>query len=351
MSIDAEIKRYDKADMRSAIEDCPQQFIHILETYAEWKPAKAFETIRKVLFLGMGGSAIGGDMVRIWVERNSQVPMTVVRSYEVPNWVDGETLVIASSYSGNTEETLSAVRAAAATGAHISVITSGGKLTRLADKSGWEQLDIPGGLQPRAAIGYSVAAVAVVLVAFNILPSSILGELSTGAKRMEAEGRLWGDPQQDDNHVYDLAGILIKQFPVIYGVAGTTEALAIRLRGQLAENSKIFSSHHILPEQNHNEIVGLAERLKHTGDPLVIWLADKDDHPRVNLRRKLAGELTGTNPAREHVMSGNGDSLIQRNLSLLHQLDWLSFYAAILGGNDPSQIEILMQLKDRMQQK
>ncbi|MFC1619083.1 bifunctional phosphoglucose/phosphomannose isomerase [Candidatus Neomarinimicrobiota bacterium] len=351
MSIDAEIKRYDKSDMRSAIEGCPQQFNHILAKYAAWEPTGAAGSIRKVLFLGMGGSAIGGDMVRIWVERNSQIPMTVIRSYEIPKWVDDETLVIASSYSGNTEETLSAVSEAAATGAHISVITSGGELANLARESGWEHIEMPGGLQPRAAIGYSVASVAVVLAAFGILSSSILDEISAGAKRMEAEGRLWGDPQQDDNHLYNLAGTLMEQLPVIYGVAGTTEALAIRLRGQLAENSKIMSSHHILPEQNHNEIVGLAERIKHTGDPLVIWLADKEDHPRVGLRRKLAGELTGTYPSRETVMSGNGDSLIQRNLSLLHQLDWLSFYAAILGGNDPSQIEILMQLKEKMQQQ
>jgi glucose/mannose-6-phosphate isomerase len=350
MSIDAEIKRYDESDMRSAIEGCPQQFNHILTRYADWEPTEAAGTIRKVLFLGMGGSAIGGDMVRIWVERNSQIPMAVMRSYEVPKWVDDETLVIASSYSGNTEETLSAVREAATTGAHISVITSGGELAKLAGESGWEHVEMPGGLQPRAAIGYSVASVAVVLAAFGILSSSILDELSAGAKRMEAEGRLWSDPQQDDNHLYDLAGTLMGQLPVIYGVAGTTEALAIRLRGQLAENSKIFASHHILPEQNHNEIVGLAERIKHTGDPLVIWLADREDHLRVGLRRKLAGELTGTYPDRENVMSGNGDSLIQRNLSLLHQLDWLSFYAAILGGNDPSQIEILMQLKEKMQQ-
>ncbi|MFC1484767.1 bifunctional phosphoglucose/phosphomannose isomerase [Candidatus Neomarinimicrobiota bacterium] len=351
MSIDAEIKRFDQSDMRSAIEGCPQQFNHILAKYADWEPTRAVGSIRKVLFLGMGGSAIGGDMVRIWVERNSQIPMTVIRSYEVPKWVDDETLVIASSYSGNTEETLSAVREAAATGANISVITSGGELANLANESGWEHVEMPGGLQPRAAIGYSVASVAVVLAAFGILSSSILDELSAGAKRMEAEGRIWGDPQQADNHLFDLAGTLIEQLPVIYGVAGTTEALAIRLRGQLAENSKIMSSHHILPEQNHNEIVGLAERLKHTGDPLVIWLADREDHPRVELRRKLAGELAGTYPARENVMSGNGDSLIQRNLSLLHQLDWLSFYTAILGGNDPSQIEILMQLKEKMQQQ
>lgn len=351
MTVDAEIKRYDKANMRSAIEDCPQQFNHILATYADWKPTGAVGTIRKVCFLGMGGSAIGGDMVRVWVEHNSRIPMIVVRNYKVPKWVDDETLVIASSYSGNTEETLSAVREAAAAGAHVSVIASGGELAKLAIESVWEYVAIPGGLQPRAAIGYSIASVAVVLAAFDILPSSTLDELSAGAKRMETEGRLWGDPQQDDNHVYDLAGILIKHLPVIYGVAGTTEALAIRLRGQLAENSKILSSHHILPEQNHNEIVGLEERIKHAGDPLVIWLTDKEDHPRIELRRELAGRLTGIYPAREYIMSGNGDSLIQRNLSLLHQLDWLSFYSAIRGGNDPSQIEILMQLKEKMQQQ
>lgn len=350
MSIDAEIKRYDKADMRTAIKDCPQQFKHILSAYADWKPARATGTISNVLFLGMGGSAIGGDMVRIWVERHAKVPMAVVRGYEIPGWVNGETLVIASSYSGNTEETLSAVGMAAEKGATIAVITSGGKLAKLAEESAWEHIEVPGGLQPRAAIGYSVASVAVVLAAVGVLPSSILDELSAGTERMEAEGQVWSDPLQGGNHVFELAEALGEQLPVIYGAAGTTEALAIRLRGQLAENSKIFASHHMLPEQNHNEIVGLAERIKHFGDPLVIWLLDDEDHPRIGLRKELAGQLTGTYPAREHVMTGSGPSLVQRNLSLLHQLDWLSFYAAILGGNDPSQIDILMQLKEKMQQ-
>lgn len=351
MSISVDIKRHDKSNMQKAIIECPQQFSHILTTCTDWKPARNTRTIRKVLFLGMGGSAIGGDMIRIWVEYNSKIPMSTVRNYVVPNWSDPETLVIASSYSGNTEETLSAVKEASRRGCHIVAITSGGELAKLAKNEDWDYLMIPGGLQPRAAIGYSVAAVAIVLVASGVLPKSILNELSVGVTRMEEEGRLWADPHQSNNYVYNLAGILIKYLPVIYGAAGTTEALAIRLRGQLAENSKIFSSHHILPEQNHNEIVGLAERTKHPADTLVIWLTDSEDHARVELRREIAGRLTGTFPDREHVMSGRGDSLIQRNLSLLHQIDWLSFYAAILGGHDPSQINILMKLKQQMQQQ
>ncbi|UCH09718.1 MAG: bifunctional phosphoglucose/phosphomannose isomerase [Fidelibacterota bacterium] len=344
----------DQADMWSAIRGCPDQFTHILTTYGDWKPREPITEPRQVLFLGMGGSAIGGDMVRVWVDRLAAVPMTVVRQYTVPSWVDRETLVVVSSYSGDTEETLSAVQQAAGQGGRVVAIASGGQLAQLSRKSGWDFIEIPVGFQPRAAIGYSVAATAIVLTAFQVLPLDIVGELEEGARVMELEGRQWADPDASENEPLELAQQLVTRLPIIYGVTGTTEALAVRFRGQLAENSKLLASHHLLPEQNHNEIVGLAERLKEIGDPMVVWLLDREDHERIKLRQELSARLAGTkeplvaSQPLEYALSGAGESLIQRNLSLLHRIDWVSYYVALLRGHDPSAIAILTKLKSEM---
>jgi len=354
MEMKKQIESLDISDMWSAIKGCPGQITHILDTYAGWAPRQAVEAPRQVLYLGMGGSAIGGDLVRVWTERLSRVPMAVVRGYTVPCWTGAGTLVLASSYSGDTEETLAATRQAAEQGGRVVAVASGGQLSQLCETEGWDFVRIPGGLQPRAAIGYSLAAVALVLVAFQVLPPSVLDELSAGARLMAAEGEYWGDPDRSENEPLAAAGLIGKRLPVVYGAMGTTEALALRLRCQLAENSKLFASHHVLPEQNHNEIVGLAERIKDTGDALVIWLTDADDHPRVKLRQELAARLMGTkgqpqsSPPMECTLAGSGESLIQRNFSLLHKIDWLSYYAALLRDRDPSAIEILTRLKNEM---
>ena len=349
-----QIAALDRQGMGAAIQDCPRQIEHILETYALWSPAGPARSPKQVLFVGMGGSAIGGDMVRVWVERLAETPMTVVRGYDVPGWTGPGTLVIASSYSGETEETLSAVRQAAQRGSGIVVVASGGELLSLAESEGWDALQLPAGLQPRAAVGYSLAAVTRALVAHEVLPPISLDELAAGSRLMAEEGRHWSDPDDGRNEPRRVAELIGDRQAVIYGSVGTTEALAVRLRSQLAENSELLASHHLLPEQNHNEIVGLAERVKERGDLLVIWLSDTDDHPRVKQRRTLASRLvgaplgTGASLPWEVTLVGQGASLIQRNLSLLHQIDWLSYYAALSRGRDPSAIDILIELKKQL---
>ncbi len=346
------IQRYDHSDMRAAIRGCPGQITAILDRYSEWTPQALDRDFEQVLFIGMGGSAIGGDLVRVWMDRLAIRPLVVLRGYNIPGWVGEHTLVLASSYSGNTEETLAATGQAAERGCRVVALTSGGQLAKLADSSGWDRLEVPSGLQPRAAIGYSLAATCAALVSLKLLPRSVLDELAAGAKLMSADGSLWADHQHQDNPTVAIAKQLLGTLPVIYGSTGTTETLALRLRGQLAENSKVFASHQLLPELNHNEIVGLNERLKDQSDPLLVWLVDREDHARVGLRRRLTSELLGIGgrPAGEIVLEGRGETLVQRNLTLLHQVDWISYYVALLGGQDPSEIEILTRLKQEMSQ-
>jgi glucose/mannose-6-phosphate isomerase len=338
--------------MRAAIRGCPGQITDILDRYSSWTPQAGTRDFEQVLFIGMGGSAIGGDLVRVWMDQLAARPLVVLRGYSIPGWVGEHTLVLASSYSGNTEETLAATGQAADRGCRVVALTSGGRLATLAGSSGWDRLEVPGGMQPRAAIGYSVAATCAALVNLGLLPRSVLDDLAAGAELMSADGSLWADHEHQDNPNPAIAKQLLGVLPVIYGSTGTTETLALRLRGQLAENGKIFASHQLLPELNHNEIVGLNERLKDQSDPLLVWLVDREDHARVGLRRRLTSQLLGIGgrQAGEIMLEGRGETLIQRNLTLLHQVDWISYYAAILGGKDPSEIEILTRLKREMSQ-
>lgn len=340
-------ERLDKAGMGAAISGCPDQITHILASGANWThPYPDFDAAQ-VLYLGMGGSAIGGDVVRIWAERLGSIPMVVNRDYHIPNWVGQQTLVIASSYSGNTEETLESVAQAADRGAKIVAITSGGKLQSLASERNWGHFPIPDGLQPRAAIGYSITAVSMCMRAFGLLPESILHDLKAGAKQMQIAGLAWHPDYSDDNAAVGYARALVGRLPIIYGCVGTTEVLALRFRGQLAENGKLFASHHNLPEQNHNEIEGLANRISTVGDVSVVWLTDEADHKRLELRRTISGQLMGTADG-EIVLAGLGGNLVQRNLHLLHLLDWISYYVALLRDQDPSNIGNLLALKNRM---
>ncbi len=347
-----EWEKLDPGGMGQAIRTCHEQILAALDEPV-WQPAAA-RPFDKILYLGMGGSAIGGDMVRVWCERSAAVPMAVQRDYNIPGWVDERTLVLAASYSGNTEETLSAAELAAASGAQLAAITSGGELARQAAAQGWQLLQIPDGFQPRAAIGYSLAAICRILVAYEVLPQTLLGELGRAAKLMGSESARWSTAGSA-NLALATAELIADRQVIIYGTSGTTEALALRMRSQLAENGNLLAGHHLLPELNHNEIVGLNDRLASDDGLVVVWLADTDDHPRVALRRQLTAELTGlrkvgeTLPGpREVVLSGVGESLLERNLTLLNLIDWSSYYTALLRGQDPTAIDVLLALKDRL---
>ena len=333
--------------MGAAIANCHVQ-IHETLALPEWDPQQ-LRPFTRVLYLGMGGSAIGGDMVRLWSERLCQLPMTVSRDYRIPGWVDGQTLVLVASYSGNTEETLSAAAMAGERGAQLVALTSGGELAQLAQTNSWPVHEIPSGYQPRAAIGYSLAAICRVLVAAGMLPRQLLDDLEDAATLMGTESVRHADPASGHNRPLEVARLLAGKLPIIYGVSGSTEGLAVRFRGQLAENSNVLAVHHLLPEMNHNEIVGLADRLASDPGAVVIWLTDEGDHERIALRQKLTAELCGIRGSdREIILSGTGPTLVHRNLTLLNLTDWISYYLALERRIDPTAIEILLQLKSRL---
>lgn len=333
--------------MGEAIAKCHLQ-IHATLALPEWDPQQ-LRPFSRVLYLGMGGSATGGDMVRLWSEQRGNIPMTVTRDYRIPGWVDSQTLVLAASYSGNTEETLGAAAMAEERGSQLVALTSGGQLAQMAKTHSWPVHTLPAGYQPRAAIGYSLAAICRVLVAGGMLPSKLLDDLDDAATLMGTQAGNHADATSGQNRPLEVAKRLAGKLPIIYGVSGSTEGLAVRFRAQLAENSNVFAAHHLLPEMNHNEIVGLADRLAADPRTVVIWLTDEGDHERIKLRQQLTAELCGIGGSeREIILSGTGPTLIHRNLMLLNLTDWISYYLALERQIDPTAIEILLQLKTRL---
>lgn len=301
--------------------------------------------INKICCAGMGGSAIGADLIRAYSYHSCPHPVQVVRHYNIPNWVDENTLFISCSFSGNTEETLSALAQAQEKGAQTIAITSGGELLVKAIKEEFDYIKIPGGIPPRAALGYSFVPL------FRIF--QYLGYLDEGDEALSEtdlflseQGELLSDIT--DNEALSLAEELRDTLPVVYSDSTTMEPVNLRWRGQFEENAKTLAYGNLLPEMNHNEIVGWEQVVHLTGRLSVIMLYDKDDNKRVRKRMRIVKDLVEDQVASIHVLSTRGESRLTRLFSLIQMADWTSFYLAILNQVDPTPIAKIDLLKSRL---
>jgi glucose/mannose-6-phosphate isomerase len=247
--------------------------------------------IANVVVSGMGGSAIGGDVVRAVTAGTMKIPLVVCRDYRLPGFVDRSTLLFAGSYSGNTEETLSAYAQARAAGASIVCITSGGKLGALARDNGHPVFPLPAGLPPRAALGYSSVILLGALTTLGLAPD-MTDALHETVDLLNRLVYAYGPGFQiSENLAKRLALSLHGRVIAVYGSSEITDPVAVRWRGQMEENAKTLAFHHLLPEMNHNELVGWefpAGLLKSIG---VVFLRDRLDHPQVQRRFDLTCEV------------------------------------------------------------
>ena len=341
------IKRYDPANMYGAIKSFPKQILDSIEQMMNWSPKNPPDTIQNILILGMGGSAIGGDLVKAIIQQDCRVPIIVNRSYHIPNWVGPHTLVIASSYSGNTEETLSGYNEAVSRGAQIISVTTGGKLARLAEKGGYDIVLMVEGYQPRAALGYSFTLLAGLMIRLGFIPDHYFSEIKTAAHSV-SEMTVSLNDIQATNPALDYSQKLKNTIPVIYGSEETTWIAALRMRGQLAENSKMMSFHHHIPEQNHNEIEGWGNYPSLLNTLSIVWIPDESDHPRSLARMKITKQLLNGIPGSQIELTCDGENRVTRLLKLIHFIDWISYYLALLNRVDPSPVDRMMMLKSRM---
>jgi len=250
--------------------------------------------------------------------------------------------VLCASYSGETEETLACYEAAGALGARRIVATTGGRLAEMARADGVAVIPLPGGFQPRAAVGYMMVAALEVAALCGAGPR-LTAEIDVAASHTERLVSEWGPDSPEDSYAKGLARALHDTVPVIAG-AGLTAPIAYRWKTQLNENAKLPAFSHDLPELDHNEIVGW-QSAADLGRFAAVFLDDADTHPRVKARIELSEELIAPTATSTHRVQTCGETTLERVVSLILLGDLVSLYAAILRGVDPGPVEIIERLK------
>jgi glucose/mannose-6-phosphate isomerase len=316
-----------------------------------WRISRKIElpwaTPTSIVIIGMGGSAIGADLVKgIWADRIS-VPVEVVRGYELPAWVGTGTLVIASSKSGNTEETLSALEAALSRRCPVVVISTGGTLKTVAEATGLPFATFPAAGSPRAAVGYSMAIVAGVLERAGVLDLDEAEiEAAVGSGETMA-ARCAPDVPTSDNPAKQLAWSLVDRLAIVSG-GGFLAPVARRWKTQLNENAKTTAAFDELPEMTHNSIVGF-EQPDSLRDHLFVILLQSDlDHRRNEIRARLTGDLLETAHISHEFVSADGASKLGQALAMIVLGDHLSVYVAFTYAVDPTPIGVIDHIKQQL---
>ena len=345
----AQIKQHDHEDM-----------LHLLSSFSDqckrgWEIGEAIKLDRddgripnNIVIAGMGGSGISGDLVKAVVGAQFPCPIIVHRGYTLPAFVTSQTLFVAVSYSGNTEETLLSVESALAQGANILAVTSGGKLGAFADTHNLPCVIIPAGQPPRASLGYLLIPILSILARFGFaLDLDFQSDLEETVALL---AKLGGDFQPDAPESYPkrLAQVLHGKLPIIYAPQ-ELEAIAMRWKGQMNENSKSLAYYSVYPEMNHNEIEGWQHPTALTRQCHVVQLRDPIAPSQTQRRMDITAELIQPHTAGITQVNSVGRSLLTRLLSLVAIGDWASFYLAILYEQNPTPVGRIEELKRRLE--
>jgi glucose/mannose-6-phosphate isomerase len=300
-----------------------------------------------VIVLGMGGSAIGGDLVRSYLLSSLNVPFLVNRSYTLPSWANDKTLIIVSSYSGNTEETLSAFEQAVQKKLSILCVTTGGTLAKRAKELNLPVIIIPVGMQPRAALAYSFVPILLTLDQLGIT-SGETQNLERAATLLDTLSERYGTTHLDENnHAFKLAGNILHRVPVIYA-ASDYDTVALRWRGQIQENGKHLALCNVLPEMNHNELEGWTNPVDLVERFSILLLRSSGEHPRIAKRFEVMKDIFRSKQVDVFELGSEGETRIEQMFSLIALADWTSYYMALFAGTDPTAIEVIEQFKQKM---
>lgn len=345
----ATIKKLDRSAMRELLMDFPSQCAAARELAEKAGILFQKRDFSRIVFAGLGGSAIGADLVRSYLYFESALPILVYREYELPACVDASALVFIASYSGNTEETLSAYAQARAKGATLIVLSSGGALKEMAQRDNVTFVEIPGGIPPRCALGYQ-SIIPLVLLGRLGLVKDISPQLREAISELEVLRDRCLSPliAQKDNVAKTLASKLFDKLAVIYSGSLHFDVVATRLRCQLNENSKALASSHVFPEMNHNEIVGWEHPRKLFKSLVVVMFRDEHMHPRILKRMEITSGILRKEGVAVIDVWSRGRGLLSRIFSLLYIGDFVSFYLAILYGMDPTPVERVTYLKNEL---
>jgi glucose/mannose-6-phosphate isomerase len=340
----------DRAGMLERIVAMPQQVREAWTLVQGSSLPGSHAGAANIVICGMGGSAIGGDLTRSLVDDEARIPIIVARGYDLPAFVGSNTLVIISSFSGATEETLSCCEQALQAHARVLAVTTGGPLAARAEQAGFPLIQFrfqPG--QPREAIGYSMLLMLGVLSKLGYVGDRTT-EVDAVANLLQSMVQELGpDTPADQNPAKRLAQRLFGRIGVIYGGGLMAEA-ARRWKGQLNENAKNWAFYEQMPEANHNAVLGyqfpinLSERL------LVVMLSSSLNHERIGLRESITAEVLGRWGVRTERVEARGTKPLEHVLSATYFGDYVSYYLALINDIDPSDIEVINHLKQRLTQ-
>jgi len=337
----------DGAGMLAHLEALPRQIEAAWALAQEFAAPAAYGAADSIVVAGMGGSAIGADLVGGLLQDTLRVPLVVWRDYDLPTWVGPRALVIASSYSGGTEETLSAVERALAVGAPVVGITTGGRLVERLAAAGQPVLRFTYPAQPRAALGYALVLLLGVLARLGYVPDQEEAVRAAGAAAREAGDRLGPAVPCAANGAKQLATALTGRVAIVYG-GGFLAAVARRWKGQFNENAKHWAVYEALPELDHNAVMGYQFPADAARALQVVFLHAPLLPPRLSLRYRITAELLARQGIPHEQVEAWGEGSLAQLVSAIAYGDWTSYYLALLSGVDPTGIAAIDSLKARL---
>ena len=308
---------------------------------------KKYNNIHNIIVVGMGGSAIGGDINKMLLKNDLSIPLIVSRNYFIPKWANKHSLVVVSSYSGGTEETLSAFKDALSKECQIYGITTGGILSKELSSNDLDFILIPSGLQPRAALAYSFVPMLYLFLHLGLIKIDLNNNLMNSIKLLKSvrDDYMLNDQK---NPTWVLSNKIFNTIPILYGETDNTSVIALRWSNQLSENSKMLAFCNEIPEFNHNEIVGWENNPNLIEKLSIIWLSDESDQERISIRQKISEKILKTIVKNQFEISLHGSSRFDRLLHLIHFGDWVSLWCAYLHGTDPSPVDKISRLKKEL---
>ena len=342
------INKIDSARMIEEINNLPDQLLEAwsLGSAAPLPPNRPY---RQVVVSGMGGSAIGADLLRNYILPISTIPMSVSRDYGLPAYATGEdTLFIASSHSGNTEETMDAIQHAMKAGCTCVVVTTGGKLLAYAQKHNLPVWTFAHAGQPRAAVGYSFGLLLTLFSRLGIIPDQKELVDATVAIMRQEQQKYLPMVMASGNPAKRYAGQLVGRWVTVFG-SGLLSVVAARWKGQVNELAKAPANFEVLPEADHNTLAGILtpEDLL-SAKTFTMFLNSKFDHPRNRLRSEITRRTFMVEGLNTDVYNAVGESRLEQMWTAIHFGDYVAYYLAIAYGIDPTPVDALVTLKNTL---
>lgn len=340
------LQTIQQKDPSGALEVAASQYRQTTYEATVSSPDNDGRTISHVIVTGMGGSALAALLAKVWLRQDIHIPIEIVRGYELPASLSKNTLVIASSYSGNTEETLSALHQSLEAEAQIGIIASGGELLEIASQRGIAHVALPTGLQPRMAVIYNLRALTALLENFGVVHNK-LGEIESTANWLGRETAAWNSSVPvEENYAKQLAEEAVGKTAVFYGGA-LTAPLAYKWKISWNENAKNVAFWNEYPEFNHNEFMGWGSHP--IEKPFAVFdVVSNFEHSQILKRFEISDRLLSGRRPKSHVITLKGDTLLEQLLWGSILADYVSIYVAILNGVDPTPVALIEQLKKEL---